>query len=148
MGMEDAFIQGVADFSAMGSCGRGPLHIGKVLHKTRIEVAEQGAKAAAVTSVVMDGRAADEPTIIALDSPFLYLIRIPRPGRCCLWGLWKNRSKSDQVADGVGITPKGQIPWNPLEPCLYKAWLNSPYTPCDKNVRPLSSFVTPSNGWE
>jgi len=85
MGMGDAFIEGTADFTAMGSCGRGPLYVGEALHKTRIEVKEEGARAAAVTGVVMEARGM--PTTIALDGPFLYLIRDTRTGAVLFIGV-------------------------------------------------------------
>ena len=85
MGMESAFDTEKADFSAMGNMDGWPLYVGAVLHKTRIEVAEEGAKAAAVTSVMME--AGGMPTSIALDSPFLYLIRDTQTGAVLFMGV-------------------------------------------------------------
>ena len=87
MGMENAFDEGRADLSGMGRLGRGNPYISKVVHKTRIEVKEEGAKAAAVTSVEVDTRAAEEPTVISLDSPFLYLIRDTQTGAVLFIGV-------------------------------------------------------------
>ena len=79
LGATDAFDAGAADFSRMGSSDAGPLFIGSVLHKTFIDVDEEGTRAAAATVTVMDGAAApieEEPEVkeVILDRPFVYLI--------------------------------------------------------------------------
>ena len=53
------------------------LHIGKVLHKTHIEVGEEGTRAAAVTAVIMLENAViveGEIKKVFLDRPFVYMI--------------------------------------------------------------------------
>lgn len=77
MGMEDAFSGQTADFSGIGECTVGPLYIGDVVHKTRIEVGPEGTKAAAVTGVEMNGAAAPAPEEVKevyLTRPFVYLL--------------------------------------------------------------------------
>lgn len=79
LGVTDAFDAEAADFSRMGSSDAGPLFIGSVLHKTFIEVDEEGTRAAAATVTTMDGAAApieEEPEVktVVLDRPFVYLI--------------------------------------------------------------------------
>ena len=78
LGMTDAFEAGRADFSRMGASGQGPLYVGSVLHKTFIDVNEEGTRAAATTTVSMDGAAAPSEPIerheVILDRPFVYLI--------------------------------------------------------------------------
>lgn len=82
MGMTTAFDYHTADFTKMydASVPNAPiLYIGDVLHKTKIEVTESGTKAAAVTSVLMNGWGGmpmpKKKTItIDLDKPFLYMI--------------------------------------------------------------------------
>lgn len=96
MGMEDAFDEGRADLSGMGRLGRGNPYISKVLHKTRVEVKEEGAKAAAVTGVAVDTRAAGEPTVISLDKPFLYLIRDTWTGAVLFVGVVEQPVESDR----------------------------------------------------
>ena len=81
MGMERAF-SGAAEFGPMSD---SPLYIGDVRHKTRIEVKEEGARAAAVTSVEM--RLAGMPMSLILDSPFLYLIRDRQTGAVLFIGV-------------------------------------------------------------
>lgn len=73
LGMPTAFVG--ADFSGItDSC---PLSIGRVIHKTHIDVDSEGTKAAAVTAVTMRKNAApfypDQKEVV-LDRPFVYLI--------------------------------------------------------------------------
>lgn len=73
MGMPVAFT-GAADFSGM--TGNRDLYIAEVLHKAFISVDEAGTEAAAATAVVMNLTAAPgEPISVALDRPFIFLIR-------------------------------------------------------------------------
>ena len=73
MGMTDAFSAGSADFTGITET---PFYIGDVLHKTYIEVGEQGTRAGAVT--VVKGKSAsasaDEVPSVILDRPFVYLL--------------------------------------------------------------------------
>jgi len=76
LGMPDAFGDS-ADFSKMGSSGEGPLSIGSVIHKTHIEVDEQGTKAAAATAVMAGVTCVEEPQepkTVILNRPFVYVI--------------------------------------------------------------------------
>jgi serpin B len=70
LGMEIAFRYPGADFGPMGS---SELYIGQVLHKTRLEVDEEGTVAAAATAVIMTPGAmrqrAERKTLI-FDRPF------------------------------------------------------------------------------
>ena len=76
--MTDAFDAELADFSRIGTSDQGPLYVGGVLHKTFVDVNEEGTRAAAATSVSMDGVAAPGDPIeyheVILDRPFVYLI--------------------------------------------------------------------------
>lgn len=76
LGMTDAFDATAADFSAMGTCTEGNLHISRVRHKTFLSVAEEGTKAGAATVIEMAMGAAMNPDIkyVTLDRPFLYMI--------------------------------------------------------------------------
>ena len=76
MGMPLAFSSG-ADFSDMATYDGQSLYIGRVIHQTRIEVNEQGTKAAAATAVVMvSGEAATSSNsyTVILNRPFVYMI--------------------------------------------------------------------------
>lgn len=78
LGMTDAFDAARADFTRMGTSEQGPLYVGGVLHKTFVDVNEEGTRAAAATVVTMDGAAAPGGSIeyheVILDRPFVYLI--------------------------------------------------------------------------
>jgi serpin B len=75
LGVNDAFND-KADFSNMSD---DPLYISDAIHKTHIEVDEDGTKAAAVTSITMDLNCAldtETPPVkeLTFDRPFVYLI--------------------------------------------------------------------------
>ncbi len=77
MGMTDAFDEEKADFSGIGSSDNGNIYISKVIHKTFIEVDEQGTKAGAATVVEMAETASlNDPVVktVYLDRPFVYAI--------------------------------------------------------------------------
>ena len=72
MGMTDAFDEEQADFRGIGTSDNGNIYINMVLHKTYIEVDEQGTKAGASTVVGM----AETMSLktVHLDRPFVYAI--------------------------------------------------------------------------
>ena len=75
MGIKDAFSTGAADFTKMGKSLYGGVHISDVIHKTHIEVDEEGTRAAAATIVTMkDGAAMTDMKEVILDRPFVYAI--------------------------------------------------------------------------
>ncbi|NMA94658.1 MAG: serpin, partial [Clostridiales bacterium] len=76
MGMTDAFSDHDANFSGLGTSSRGNIFIGRVIHKTKIDVDEKGTKAGAVTAVEMKDEAAMEVEYreVVLDRPFFYMI--------------------------------------------------------------------------
>ena len=79
MGMPTAFTEGVADFSPMVTDPNVKLFISNVIHKTYIELDENGTKAAAVTAVEMTCESCAEPEQreikeVILDRPFVYAI--------------------------------------------------------------------------
>ena len=72
LGMTDAFDATRADFSRMGTSEQGPLYVGSVLHKTFVDVNEEGTRAAAATTGSMDGAAApggpgESPEVLIMD---------------------------------------------------------------------------------
>ena len=73
MGMVDAFDERKADFSGM--TGSADLHISQVIHKTFLEVNEEGSEAAAATAVVMQTRAILIARSFVADHPFMFVIR-------------------------------------------------------------------------
>ena len=79
MGMNLPFEEKTADFTEMFESGNEEMNtwIGRILHKTHIEVDRKGTRAAAVTAVEMKCEAAvlvEEPLRIELDRPFVYAI--------------------------------------------------------------------------
>lgn len=79
LGMNDAFDNTRADFSGIHQNARGlGLHISRVLHKTFVEVNEEGTEAAAVTAVEI--RAESLGPHISIDRPFLFVIRENQTG--------------------------------------------------------------------
>lgn len=78
LGMADLFDPERADLSGLGSSARGNLFVSRVIHKTFIDVNEDGTRAAAATAVeVADSCAVEtvgEPPQVILDRPFVYLL--------------------------------------------------------------------------
>ena len=77
MGINRAFDPLSADFSGMNETGDLPLYIGSVIHKTFIEVDEQGTRAAAAAAAEMKCGAAmppDDVKEVILDRPFVFMI--------------------------------------------------------------------------
>ena len=92
MGMIDAFKTGLADFTGI-TLGRSideRLNISEVIHKTYVDVNEEGTEAAAATAVVMTVGAApgpqEEPPVFRADHPFLFLIRDVQSGAVLFMG--------------------------------------------------------------
>jgi len=73
MGMEDAFMPGVADFSGMD--GSHLLYITDVVHKAYVGVDEAGTEAAAATGVVIGYTSIPQSATFKADHPFIFLIR-------------------------------------------------------------------------
>ncbi len=77
LGMKDAFVPRVADFS--GISRNDDLHVSRVRHKSFVEVNEEGTEAAAVTSVeirVVSYDPDEKPvTLFHVDRPFLMVIK-------------------------------------------------------------------------
>ena len=75
LGMPTAFDESKADFSGIGKSTVGNISIGKVIHKTKIEVNEKGTKAgaAALVEMVDSGCAINEKQVF-LNRPFVYMI--------------------------------------------------------------------------
>lgn len=73
MGVNDAFEPGVADFSSLME-NRDGAYISTVLHKTFVEVDEEGTRAAAATLVGVDEMCLLTLTPVYLTRPFVYMI--------------------------------------------------------------------------
>jgi len=78
MGMKLAFDPAQADFSPMVEKAQMKLFISRVVHKSFVDVTEEGTEAAAATGVAMGMTAMPErhvPKVFTADHPFLYMIR-------------------------------------------------------------------------
>jgi len=77
LGIKDAFDSGKANFTKM--IKDGGIFVGTAIHKTYIELSENGTKAAAVTYFGMDKNAVEEPKYeikrVEFNKPFAYIIR-------------------------------------------------------------------------
>ena len=75
MGMKLPFSS-AANFKSMATCSDGDLSVDRVVHKTKIEVDEQGTRAAAVTGVMMKANSAflGDVKRVTLNRPFVYAI--------------------------------------------------------------------------
>ncbi|XP_031291147.2 serpin B6 isoform X1 [Camelus dromedarius] len=73
LGMTDAFEEASADFSGMSS--RRDLHLSKVVHKSFVEVNEEGTEAAAATAAIMLMRCIRITPRFCADHPFLFFIQ-------------------------------------------------------------------------
>lgn len=74
MGLDQAFVPGLADFSALGDNPEG-YFISQVIQATKIAVNEDGTEAAAATIVVADcgaGMPPEDGVRLVFDRPFLY----------------------------------------------------------------------------
>jgi serpin B len=89
MGMKEAFIAGVADFTGMqDNVSRSEsLFISKVIHKAFVDVNEEGTEAAAATAVVAGfGAAPRTPVPFKADHPFMFVIRHNATGSILFMG--------------------------------------------------------------
>ncbi|MBW1742751.1 MAG: serpin family protein [Deltaproteobacteria bacterium] len=96
MGMKDAFDQNTADFSGMTE--PKDFWVSDVLHKTFVDVGEEGTEAAAVTGAIA-GLAEPEvapppPPVFRADHPFFFLIRHIASGTILFMG---------RICDTVGL---------------------------------------------
>ncbi|XP_072008774.1 serpin B6-like isoform X1 [Engystomops pustulosus] len=82
LGMTDAFDMGKCDFSGMS--GDRDLFLSKVVHKSFVEVNEEGTEAAAATGAVIMLRCARLVPRFTCDHPFLFFI-IHKQSRCILF---------------------------------------------------------------
>jgi serpin B len=95
MGMPDAFSENVADFSGM--TGKPGLYIGKVIHKARVEVNEEGSEAAAATAVIMEEKAMMmDKAVFRADRPFLFIIGHNKTGAILFMGRLSNPAQKPE----------------------------------------------------
>ncbi len=90
MGITDAFIPNIADFSGMD--GTNDLFINNILHKAFIEVNEEGTEAAAATAVTVGTTSILEPYTFIADHPFIFIIQQKETGAVLFMGKVVNPS--------------------------------------------------------
>lgn len=92
LGMTDAFMPDIADFSGMD--GARDLFIGAIVHKAYVSVDEAGTEAAAATAVIMPTSAMPgQPVTIDINRPFIFLIRDEPTGSILFVGRVLNPSQ-------------------------------------------------------
>ena len=84
LGMIDAFNASCADFTGMSS-GRG-LHLSKVVHKSFVEVTEEGTEAAAATGAMVMMLCLRIVPRFCADRPFLFFIQHGQTGAILFCG--------------------------------------------------------------
>ena len=84
MGIVDAFLPGVADFSGMD--GTNYLFISKAIHQAYVEVNEEGTEAAAATAIMIELGIALDPNEFRADHPFIFLIQHEETGAILFMG--------------------------------------------------------------
>ncbi len=72
LGMQDPFIEGVADFSGMTT--EANLYISGAFHQATIELDEFGTTATAATAIIMSPESAPQPVELQIDRPFIFII--------------------------------------------------------------------------
>lgn len=84
MGVRTAFTS-AADLSGIS---QGPLAVSDILHKTVVDVNENGTEAAAVTAVMVALTSArpSQPKVMEVNRPFIYLIADMETGRILFSG--------------------------------------------------------------
>lgn len=73
LGLKDIFDESRADLSGVAAGGR--LYVSKMMHKSYIEVAEEGTEAAAATGNNIVEKQLPESRVFRADHPFLFVIR-------------------------------------------------------------------------
>lgn len=73
LGVNDAFSESAADFTAMGTGSIGNIFISQIRHKAVLEVDEKGAEGAAVTSIGFSQTSL--PPVFRFDHPFILVLR-------------------------------------------------------------------------
>ena len=105
MGMKDLFVRRTADLSGMD--GTRNLFVSKVIHKTYIDVSEEGTEAAAATGVVINLVSAQFRTkTFRADHPFLFFICEKVTGSILFSGRVLKPPKAESGSSGTGSRNK------------------------------------------
>lgn len=100
LGLIKTLTPGEADLSAMGTGRAGePLFVSSAQQKVKIQVDEEGTKAAAVTEILVGEGGMlwqEEPLELHFDSPYLYLLMDQETGVPLFMGMMENPEKTEK----------------------------------------------------
>ena len=100
LGLIKTLTPGEADLSAMGTGRAGePLYVSSAQQKVKIQVDEEGTKAAAVTEILVGEGGMlwqEEPLELHFDSPYLYLLMDQETGVPLFMGMMENPEKTEK----------------------------------------------------
>ncbi|XP_051871722.1 leukocyte elastase inhibitor-like [Pristis pectinata] len=102
MGMIDAFDQSRANFSGISE--KNNLSLSKVIHKSFVEVNEEGTEAAAATAIPMNRTSYQIPQKFVADHPFLFFIKHNKTQSILFFGRY-----SSPVDEAVGSGASGNM---------------------------------------
>ena len=97
LGVEQAWLEGTADFSGMLDKDVENLWLSRVVHKAFVRVDEEGTEAAAATGAVMSGELSSEPgepATFHADHPFIFMIRDRLTGTILFQGRMSDPSEA------------------------------------------------------
>lgn len=89
LGMEDAFVPQMADFSEIMAPDTMPFYVSEVSHVAKLEVDELGSRAAAVTDIGIKNMSLmteENPIIFTADRPFIFFIQDKESGMILFMG--------------------------------------------------------------
>jgi serpin B len=84
LGMQDAFLPGVANFTRMDADASTSLFISTVVHKAFVEINEKGTEAAGATGVILNAKSGAQE--FRADHPFLFVLRHNATGSILFMG--------------------------------------------------------------
>ncbi|XP_069770319.1 leukocyte elastase inhibitor-like isoform X2 [Narcine bancroftii] len=98
MGMIDAFARSRANFSGMSE--KKDLSVSKVIHKSFVDVNEEGTEAAAATGIIIEVTSQPIATIFKADHPFLFFIKHNKTQSILFFGRYT--SPVDDITESGG----------------------------------------------
>ncbi len=137
LGMEDAFSDGQADFSNLADVS---LNIDTVIHKTMIEMGENGLVAAAVTAIGVGNSITPNPILFKADHPFQMFIIDGNHDNVVLFMGQINNPGIPEGSDTPSYNEPTDSVWNDFN--LYTVHTDAPTTTNDDDI--TTTYVSPS----